>query len=252
MVGVTLQYEMSYTNILDALDLAGIPLRAADQRQEGPFVVCGGPCAFNPEPLAAVCRSAWPWATARRDHPRHHRLPICAWKQTGAAQGRISAHGRENRRGIRAGSCTTIAVQRRRHGGLHSAQGGHPARRRWCFKALVNDLDRRGLSGKDHRALRRGGAQPDHAGDFPGLHPGLPLLPGGHDLPARAGAEHGSSCWNWRTSWWTATGYDEISLMSLSSGDYSCLPELAHEMVEKIQAPAGEDFPAFPCESTRC
>ena len=51
LLGVTLQYEMSYTNILDALDLAGIPLRAAD-RTDGPFVIVGGPCAFNPEPLA--------------------------------------------------------------------------------------------------------------------------------------------------------------------------------------------------------
>ena len=50
LVGVTLQYEMSYTNILSALDLAGIPLRQAD-RKDGPFIICGGPCAFNPEPL---------------------------------------------------------------------------------------------------------------------------------------------------------------------------------------------------------
>ena len=51
LVGVTLQYEMSYSNILDALDMAGIPLRSAD-RTEGPFVIAGGPCAFNPEPLS--------------------------------------------------------------------------------------------------------------------------------------------------------------------------------------------------------
>ena len=51
MLGVTLQYEMSYTNILDALDMSGIPLRSAD-RTDGPFVIAGGPCAFNPEPLA--------------------------------------------------------------------------------------------------------------------------------------------------------------------------------------------------------
>jgi radical SAM family uncharacterized protein len=51
-VGFTLQYEMSYTNILNMLDLAGIPL-LRDDRQEGqPFVCAGGPCAYNPEPLA--------------------------------------------------------------------------------------------------------------------------------------------------------------------------------------------------------
>ena len=51
LLGATLQYEMSFTNVLDALDLAGIPLRASD-RKDGPFVIVGGPCAFNPEPLA--------------------------------------------------------------------------------------------------------------------------------------------------------------------------------------------------------
>ncbi|MDO4387164.1 MAG: B12-binding domain-containing radical SAM protein, partial [Clostridia bacterium] len=51
ILGITLQYEMSYTNILAALKLAGIPLYSKD-RTGGPFVICGGPCAFNPEPLA--------------------------------------------------------------------------------------------------------------------------------------------------------------------------------------------------------
>jgi len=52
MVGFTLQYEMSFTNILNMLDLAGIPLWAAERGEEYPLVVGGGPCAYNPEPLA--------------------------------------------------------------------------------------------------------------------------------------------------------------------------------------------------------
>jgi len=51
-VGFTLQYEMSYTNILNMLDLAGIPLLSRDRGEEHPFVCAGGPCAYNPEPLA--------------------------------------------------------------------------------------------------------------------------------------------------------------------------------------------------------
>jgi radical SAM family uncharacterized protein/radical SAM-linked protein len=53
-VGFSLQYELSYTNILTMLDLAGIPLRAADRDSRHPWVIAGGPCAFNPEPLAAI------------------------------------------------------------------------------------------------------------------------------------------------------------------------------------------------------
>ena len=51
MLGFTLQYEMSYTNILEMLDLAGIPLHSADRTWDDPIVLAGGPCAFNPEPL---------------------------------------------------------------------------------------------------------------------------------------------------------------------------------------------------------
>ncbi|HAD03501.1 MAG TPA: B12-binding domain-containing radical SAM protein, partial [Desulfuromonas sp.] len=52
LVGFTLQYELSYSNILNMLDLAGIPRRRADRNGSHPLIVVGGPCAFNPEPLA--------------------------------------------------------------------------------------------------------------------------------------------------------------------------------------------------------
>ena len=51
-LGITLQYEMSYTNILQILDLSQIPLHAADRGEDVPIVIGGGPCAYNPEPLA--------------------------------------------------------------------------------------------------------------------------------------------------------------------------------------------------------
>ena len=51
-VGLTLQYEMCYTNVLTMLDLAGIPLKAQDRGQGDPIVMCGGPCTYNAEPVA--------------------------------------------------------------------------------------------------------------------------------------------------------------------------------------------------------
>ena len=51
-IGFTLQYELCYTNVLYLLDLAGIPLRAQDRKDHHPLVIAGGPCAFNPEPVA--------------------------------------------------------------------------------------------------------------------------------------------------------------------------------------------------------
>lgn len=51
-VGLTLQYEMCYTNILQILDLAQIPLLSADRGDEDPLILGGGPCSYNPEPIA--------------------------------------------------------------------------------------------------------------------------------------------------------------------------------------------------------
>ncbi len=52
IMGFSLQYELSYTNILNMLDLGGITLHAGDRLREEPFVIGGGPVAFNPEPVA--------------------------------------------------------------------------------------------------------------------------------------------------------------------------------------------------------
>ena len=51
-IGITIQYEMCYTNILQVLDLAQIPLLAKERTKEHPIVIGGGPCTYNPEPLA--------------------------------------------------------------------------------------------------------------------------------------------------------------------------------------------------------
>jgi len=51
-LGITLQYEMCYSNILNMLKLAGIPLLSSERGEDDPFVNGGGPCAYNPEPIA--------------------------------------------------------------------------------------------------------------------------------------------------------------------------------------------------------
>ncbi len=52
-IGITLPHELCATNVLEVLDLAGIPLYAEDRGEDVPFILGGGPCAFNPEPFAA-------------------------------------------------------------------------------------------------------------------------------------------------------------------------------------------------------
>ena len=53
MIGFTLMYEMCYTNVLNMLDLAGLPVRSRDRTELTPIIVAGGPCACNPEPVSA-------------------------------------------------------------------------------------------------------------------------------------------------------------------------------------------------------
>jgi radical SAM family uncharacterized protein/radical SAM-linked protein len=52
LLGITLQFELCYTSVLAILDLAGVPLQAAERGDDDPIVVGGGPCAYNPEPVA--------------------------------------------------------------------------------------------------------------------------------------------------------------------------------------------------------
>ncbi len=52
ILGFTLQYELSYTNVLNMLQLGNIPLKSCDRGEEHPVIIAGGPCAYNPEPLA--------------------------------------------------------------------------------------------------------------------------------------------------------------------------------------------------------
>ena len=52
LLGITVPHELSYTNVLEALDLAGIPFRADQRGEDVPLVVGGGPCVYNPEPFA--------------------------------------------------------------------------------------------------------------------------------------------------------------------------------------------------------
>lgn len=54
MLGFTLQYEMSYTNVLNMLDMCNIPLRSSDRSEDDPIIMAGGPCAYNPEPLCDI------------------------------------------------------------------------------------------------------------------------------------------------------------------------------------------------------
>ena len=102
MLGVSFATELGYTNLLNALDLAGMPLHAADRDEDDPIVLAGGHAAFNPEPIAdfldaAVLGDGEEVALAISELIRD-------WKADGRPGGRdgsAAAAGR-HRRGLRA------------------------------------------------------------------------------------------------------------------------------------------------------
>ena len=228
LLGATLQYEMSYTNILDALDLAGIPLRAAD-RTDGPFVIVGGPCAFNPEPLAPFVDLV----AIGDGEDETHQVIDCykAWKASSAPREEF-LRAAAKIRGVYVPSLYDVNYNE--DGAVASIRpkegSGAPEVVR---KAMVANLT---------------------AADYPEKL----IVPFGEVVHNRIMLEIFRGCtrgcrfcqagmiyrpvrersmdrlMEMAEKLVAATGYDEISLMSLSSGDYSCLPELAHRMVEKF------------------
>ena len=186
MLGVTLQYEMSYTNILDALEMSGIPLRSAD-RTDGPFVIAGGPCAFNPEPLADFFDI---FVLGDGEKSTHDTIDtFIKWKESGKPRQRIEYLRMCAQ--IRGAYVPSLYDVKYNDDGTVSSAKARLGRAAGGAQGAGQRPDRGRLPGKAHRALRRRGAQPHHARDLPRLHPRLPLLSGGHDLPPGKGALHG-------------------------------------------------------------
>ena len=227
LLGITLQYEMSFTNILEALDLAGIPLRRED-RKEGPFVICGGPCAFNPEPLAPFVDL---FVLGDGEKSTHDTIDVYSeWKKSGLPREEYLKMAAKIP-GVYVPSLYDVTYH---DDGTICAVTPKPGSGapEVVYKALVNDLT---------------------AADYPEKI----IVPYGEIVHNRIMLEIFRGCTRGcrfcqagmiyrpvrersmdkllelADKLVKATGYDEISLMSLSSGDYSCLPELAREMVRK-------------------
>ncbi|HOA42097.1 MAG TPA: TIGR03960 family B12-binding radical SAM protein [Bacillota bacterium] len=227
MLGFTLQYELSYTNVLNMLDLAGIPLKSSERNESHPFIIGGGPCAFNPEPMAdffdfflvgdgeealpALCKAHSDW---------------------------------KKRQGNRKDFLSTIASldgvyvpsfyepQYKKDGTIESIVKIWPETPDRIRKNIVTDMD---------------------AAPFP-TEPIVPLIEVVHDRSVmelfrgctrgcrfcqagmiyRPVRERSKDCvMDLIEKQFSATGHDELSLLSLSTSDYSEFEELTTELVRK-------------------
>ena len=229
VVGFTLQYEMSYTNILAMLKLGNIPLRTCDRGQGDPIIVAGGPCAFNPEPLADFIDAfmlgdgeevilllnetirQWKKSGQPRD---------VLWKQLAQLEGVYVPQ--------------LYQVKYHEDGKISSFLPKVPEAPNRVRKCVVTDLD-----------------QAFYPTEIP-----VPYAEIVHDrimLEVMRGCTRGcrfceagmlyrpvrerslKRLLDLAMELEISTGYEEVSLSSLSTGDYSCLPELVQELIKQFQ-----------------
>ena len=183
--GLSFSTELGYTNMLNALDLAGIPLHAVDRGDDDPIVLAGGHAAFNPEPIAAFLDAAV--LGDGEEVVLAISEVVREWKGEGAPRraGRAAAAPRRDRQRLRPALLRRHVRRRRHHRGGRAEQAGHPLP---GAQAHADGPRRVALPGQAPGPARRDRARAVLRRDLPRLHPRLPLLPGRDDHPAGARA----------------------------------------------------------------
>lgn len=228
VVGFTLQYEMSYSNILAMLELGGIPLLRENRREADPIVVAGGPCAFNPEPLADFI-DAFMVGDGEEQILDLNRV-IMQGREEGASRMTIL----KRLCAIRGVYVPALYdVQYNADGTIASMKPNCPEAPEKVLKAIIPDLDK---------------------AFYPTEIP-VPYMEIIHDrimLEIMRGCTRGcrfcqagilyrpvrerslEHLVELAQQLENTTGYEEISLSSLSSGDYTCLAELIRELIRRL------------------
>ena len=226
-VGFTLQYELSYTNILNMMDLGGVPMFTAERGDEDPFVIVGGPCVFNPEPLADFID----FAVVGEGEEIMIELMNCykAWKRAGKPGGRQGfLHEVVQLKGIYVPSFYDVKYNE--DNTIASVTPNEENVPDKVYKRVVADMN---------------------SVDYPTA----PIVPFGEIVHDRIMLEVFRGCsrgcrfchagivyrpvrerkpevlMDLSRKLIDNTGYNEISLISLSSADYSHLPGLVHNMI---------------------
>ncbi|HHV65146.1 MAG TPA: TIGR03960 family B12-binding radical SAM protein [Peptococcaceae bacterium] len=233
VLGFTLQYELSYTNILNILRLSGIPLRSAERRgaQSYPWIIAGGPCAYNPEPIAPFI-DFFVLGEAEEQYPEILKI---------IKEGKASKAGKEELlrqlaelQGIYVPEFYEFAYQVDGTIGELKVKEGIP---RVVKKAVLKDFDAAYFPEKvivpyteavHDRVMLEVMRGCTRGCRF--CQAGMIYRPLRERSPERLLEQAEKAI--------EATGYEEISLVSLSTSDYSCVNWVLQELLAKMQQKA--------------
>lgn len=229
-IGFTLQYEMSYTNVLNMLELGGIPIKSKDRGDNMPLVIAGGPCAYNPEPLYEVIDLFTIGET-------EELLPEL-----------LNLYNEEKKKGYNKLRFLEKAAQLE---GVYVPQFYEEV-----YKVDGTIKERKVLNNNAKEIITKRIIRDLNKSYYPEKSI-LPYIDVVHDrvvLELFRGCTRGcrfcqagmvyrpvrereySTLLEQAESLLESTGHNEISLTSLSSGDYSCLPDLTLKLLEKYES----------------
>lgn len=229
IIGFTLQYEMSYTNILNMLNLGHIPLKSKDRGNDMPLIIAGGPCAYNPEPLHDIIDM---FVIGESEEILPQLMKIYEEEKSKGLDKKSFLERAANLDGIYVPQFYDVIYND--DGTIKERKVINQNAKEIISKVIIKDLDKSYYPEKsilpyidvvhDRVVLEV----------FRGCTRGCRFCQAGMVYrPVRE--KNVDTLLNQADSLINSTGHDEISLTSLSSGDYSCLSDLTVKLLDKYE-----------------